>query len=195
MGMTIPTKNADLIRTYQNAIFHKKDVPKSERIYAFYLLLRPILSWLGKTLSEYNLQRDEVESELYLFCAELFNRFNPQRSSIIPYLEKHVPWIAGHWVEKMKRTMLYEIPSGLIKTSGEPNYIQEQFYWKPENILFEERYIGKFFTRAQKYIIFKVLTADKSDLTQTGLAKLCGLSRKTMINQLKELSELEEIKP
>jgi hypothetical protein len=196
MGMTLSSKTANLMRTFANALFHKRDTPQSERIYAFYLLLRPMLSWLGETLSEYNLEKDEVESELYLFCAELFKRFNPKKSSIIPYLEKHIPWIAGHWVAKLKRNIIPEEPQGLFIESEGTCEIQEQFYWTPENILFEERYIGKSFTVSEKYVIFRILIADKSDLTQAGLARICGLSRKTMINKLKEMSsKLEEIKP
>jgi len=193
--MFISTNRANLLRTYQNALFHKINIPKSKRIYAFYLLLRPIISWLGTTLLKYNLEEDEVESELYLFCAELFNKFNPQKSSIVPYLEKYIPWIAGHWIDKFKRTILPEISSGLIDIQEEPYYIQEQFYWTPENILSEERYVGKSFTRSEKYVIYTVLRANRSELTQSNLARTCGLSRKTMINKLKEMSILEEIKP
>lgn len=192
--MIIPHKTSYLIRLYQNSLFHDTTTLQSERIYVFYLLLTPILGWLKETLSRYDLEKDEIESEIYIYSAKLFKKFNPEKSSIIPYLEKHIPWEAGHLIERFERKTDKEIPYSLINTKEKTYEIQEEFYWDAKKILFEDRYVGKIFTRAEKYIILNIIAADKLDLTKSNLARLCGLSRITMIEKLKELSQLEEIR-
>lgn len=195
MGIIVPRHNAALIKTYQRSLFHDTQIPQSERIYTFYLLVRPLLKWLVPVFSEYNLERNEVESEIYLFCAELFKKFNPAKSSIIPYLEKYIPWTTNHWIRRLKKNNPFVSKNSPKDVQKESYTLQEQYYWHPEKILFEERYVGKVFTKAEKYVISILLTTDQADLTQSGLARIYGLSRTTMINQLKKLSKLEEIKP
>lgn len=193
MGIIIPRDREALIKKYQNALFNNPTEPKSERIYVFYLLVRPLLDWLVDIIKSYDLNKAEIESELYIYTANLFNYYNPNKSSIIPYLKKYIPWTATHLVHKLNRQTLKE---QLNNNYIPENYycLDEEYYWNPNKILFEERYVGKRFTTGEKYAIYRILFLDSSELTTVNLAKELGVSRITMINKLKELQELEEFK-
>lgn len=189
--MLIPSKRADLIRNYQNALFYQPTEPKSERQYVFYVLLRPILMWVKETMiNEFSLEPTEAESELYLLCCRLFDNFDRDKSTLIPYLKRHLPWKVHHLLRKLKRNSLREVPAGLIEIPDEPYELQEEYYWKIPNILTTDKYIKNLFTRSQKYFIFKILMSEDNKLTKKDLSVACGISRPTMIQQVSELQKV-----
>ena len=191
--MHIPSAQAQKLRDYQNSLFNNPTEPKSERIYVFYLLVRPHLLWLrDKLIENFHMKNCEAESEVYIFCANLFNNFNYEKSSIVPYLVKYIPWIASKLERKLTRQLLKEVPSGLINIPEKPYGIQEEYYWKVPNILLTDRYIGKSFTRSEKYVIYMILTSDSKELTKNHLARKCNIDRKTMVSKLMDLREVLE---
>lgn len=187
--MMIPTRRRELLRKYEGAIFFSKDTPRRDRLYSFYLLLRPFLGWLRNRLVLMGLEKDEAESEIFLLTNTLFSNFDTTKSSIIPYLEKQLPWYIGRTLKSIQNRYsdLDEHPV------FDPNmtYLQdEEFYWRVPGILFEEQYVGKFFTRAEKYLIYMILTADDKELSDAGLARRCGVERKRMKSMLSDLRAL-----
>ena len=174
--MQIPTRRQELLRKYEKGLFHTKDLPKHERLYGFYLLLRPILGWLKEELIKKGLEPDEAESELYLYSSKLFNEFNTSRSSIIPYLEKAIPWAASKLLRTKKEAK--------ITYQEEEYFLDEEFYWDPIKILIEDRYVGKMFTRSEKSVISRILSEDK-DLVPNLL-----VGRKTVYTYLGDIKEV-----
>lgn len=189
--MLIPSARADKIRSYQNSLFNNPTESKSERIYVFYLLIRPMLGWLKKELiSEYSIEPHEAESELYILCANLFNGFDYNKSSIIPYLSKHIVWKINRLKRKLNKTILKEEPSGLNIISEHEHYtIDEEYYWSVPNILIDDKYITKLFTRSEKYIIMTILSCDNC-LTIQGIADMCEINKKTAALRLSDIREV-----
>jgi len=191
--MRIPSAQAQRLRDYQNSLFNNPTEPKSERIYVFYLLLRPCLLWLRERLIEnFHMRSCEAESELYILCGGLFNSFNYKKSSIVPFLVKHIPWAASKLERKLTKQILKEIPSGLITMPDEPYKIEEEYYWSVPDVLMNDRYVGKSFTKGEKYVIYTILTSDNEELTVSHLARKCNIDRKTMTQKLLDLKEVFE---
>jgi len=186
----IPSAKAQLLRDYQSALFYQITEPKNERQYVFYLLLRPLLLWVRDTMiDDCLLEPAEAESELYLLCCKIFDDFDKEKSSIIPYLRKAIPWKVHHLLRKLKRVSQREIPSGLTETTEDLYETDEEYYWKIPEMFITDRFIGKLFTIREKYYIYKILVADNDKLTQKDLAKSCKVSRPTMNIRLSELKE------
>lgn len=179
-----------LFRKYERVLFHSEDVSKSERVYGFYLLLRPLLGWVKSSLLDLGLLAAEVESELFLLCERLFTNYNKEKSSLIPYLEQQLPWQVSKIIAKTNKSLcLKEEPRGLLNINGDYN-LDEEFYWRVPSFLFEDRYVGKCFTRSEKYVITKTLTADNKELSVQGLARLCNIDSRTMKNILSGMQEV-----
>lgn len=191
--MYIPSAQAERIRNYQSALFNHPTEPKNERIYVFYLLLRPCLLWLREELrNNFQLKKCEAESEVYILCANLFEGFDYTKSSIIPYLTKHIPWKAYHLQRKLNKQCMKEEPCGLITIEEEPYETHEEYYWDVPNVLLSDRYIGKCFTNGEKSFIVMIITCDSDELTKNCLAKKCDMDRKTIALKLLDLREVFE---
>ena len=189
--MLIPSARANLIRSYQNALFYKPTEPKHERQYVFYILLRPILSWVKETMvNDFSLEPEEAESELYLLCCRLFDKFDKDKSTLVPYLKKHLPWKVNHLIRKLNKYSQRELPAGLTKIPEEPYKLQEEYYWKIPDLLTTDKFVKKLFTKSLKYYIYKILASEDDKLTKKDLSKSCGISRPTMIKQILELQEV-----
>jgi hypothetical protein len=183
VGMKVPSARAELLRNYQKVLFHDDTNPLSERRYVFYLLLRPILQWLKLVLISNGLEPSEAESELFLFCCNLYTRFDSKKSSIVPYLERAIPWEINHLMRRFKRKELK------IQDITESNKIEEEYYWNIPDIILEKRYVGKFFTSGEKYIISKILASDDDKLTQVDIATQLGVTRVTANKYISEIRE------
>ncbi len=179
-----------LFRKYEGTLFYSDASSQADKTYAFYLLLRPVLGWAKKSLLDLGLLAAEAESELYIMCVSLFNGFDKYKSSLVPYLEKQIPWYVRIMLDRVRKYMCpLEEAAGLIDTGGEKE-LDEEFYWTIPNVLFEDRYVGKSFTRSEKYLIYMILAADESQLTAQGLAKSCGIDRRIMKDRLSDLQEI-----
>jgi len=192
----IPEKIAKLLRKAEIPLFREPTSSKSDRLRVFYKLIRPLLSWIKEDyISRYFLTSQEAESELYLFSAQLFDKYNPNKSSIVPYLTKFIVFYKTKYDRKLSRQYLSEeIPSGLIAPPKKITEIQEEYYLSCPNFIFESRFLGKSFTLIAKYIITVLLTMDKEDLNTYNLSRKFNVSRQTMKKHLDEISEqLEEL--
>lgn len=186
--MRIPSKRKQLFRNFQDALFYK-DYSYQERSYSFYLLLRPILEFIKVRLEGY-LESEEIESVLYLMCIDVFNNFDKDKWSIVPYLENSLPWYISKVINEHKEQ---NIP---VELAGEEEeyILDEEFYWR--NILLEDTYVGKCFTRGEKYLIYNIIESDKKDLSVNALARKLNIKRwymKKMLQELKDIFKLEEI--
>jgi hypothetical protein len=189
--MRLPSRK-NLFRKYERALFWNESAPEEEKLHAFYNLLRPCLRWLDEKIAVFGLTSEEVDSELYILSAQLYKGFNKEKSSIIPYLERFIPWHLEKLFKRLKKTTLKEEPAGLtIIEQDLPIY--ESFYWK--NILLEDKWVGKSFTRAQKYLISIILTTDENELTHQYLSRVMNTDRRhigKIISELKEILVREE---
>jgi hypothetical protein len=181
--MLIPSAQAALLRNYQTVLFHDETHPVSERRYVFYLLLRPLLQWLNPILVGKGLEPNEVESEIFLLCSSIYDKFNPAKSSIVPYLEKQIPWSIEHLARRFKKK------EATCYSAPEQYELEEEFYWTVPSILTEDRYIGKVFTRSMRHVIYNILTSDDQDLTTEALARKMQINRLTMRKNLNEIRE------
>ena len=186
--MLLPSKTKDLLRKYEKAIFHSGR-KKNHKIYALHLLLRPTFNWITVLLLKTGLTPVEVESELYLLVERLYTGYDLNRSSIVPYLENQIPWKVSELVRKVSKPSI-EDPSGLISRQEESYEIQEEYYWSAPKILLEERYIGKCFTKSEKYFIYKMLIANDNRLSKKALADDNNMSRQRVDKLLQDLQEV-----
>jgi hypothetical protein len=189
--MRIPSKRQQLLRNFEQALFHSQHQVEDQR-YTFYLLIRPLLEYLKVALDGL-LEPQEVESEFFLLCSDLYNSFDKSRSSIVPYVEKALPWYISKLFKRLQKEK-YDLSCCIADPKQEETSIEEEFYWN--NILFQDRYVGKCFTRSEKYIIYIILDSDDKNLTTTKLANRLGRKRwqmKEKLLELKEIFQQEEI--
>lgn len=185
--MLIRSKTKSLIKKYERPIFFSEEHSKHDKIYSLYLLIRPIVEWIVPELKTLGLNKDEIESELFILCADIFNNYDKSKSSIIPYLENQIPWFITKMLNKIKKYNS-TVPQDFEISEG-TSYINEEYYWN-SNILFCNKYVGKYFTRSQKYLIYIILTSDDKELSQIKLANTCKVERKRIVRMLNELKDI-----
>jgi hypothetical protein len=174
--MNISSSVKSLLRKYSHSLFYSNDeYPLHDRIYAFYLLIRPMLEWIVPELTFLGITSEEIESELYILIADIYQKFDSSRSSIVPYVEKAIPWHVSKLINKARKAN-----SPLLVNIDEIDrtYIDEEFYLKSPDIIFTNRYIGKYLTRSEKYFINMILSSDKNDISNRKFAKALGIERK-----------------
>lgn len=186
--MKINSSRQTLLRNYADALFYSNKYPISERRYCFFLIIFPTLEFMMPELIALGLETNEAISELFILSSNLFNNFDIERSSIIPYLEKHIPWKIKEMFDKLDKTKLIEKPIGLTVSEYGNSYMDMEFYWK--NILFEESWIGKCFTRSEKCLISRIITSDINDLTINSLARRSNIGRKKLKQMLLEIKKV-----
>jgi len=187
-GMKLSKKH--IFRKYEGTLFHSESGVRRDKVYGFYLLLRPVLGWAKVSLMEKGLCSSEAESELYLLTESLFAGYDCSKSSLVPYLEKQIPWYVSKMLKEIDSKMcLLEAPSGLLEIYG-CYETDEEFYWRTPGILLEDRFIGKSFTRAEKYIISIIIVSDDNKLSVQKLAKACNMDRKRMKSILADIKEV-----
>lgn len=183
--MRIPTNRAKLLSIYQNGLFYSPVGTRNERLYVFYILVRPLLLWSRKAFKELGLEKDETESEFYLLADVLFSGFKPEKSSIVPYLEKQIPWQVKKRFDYIKK---YNIYTKVIYSNNKEIYSDYNI-----EMLFSNRFEGKLFTAAEKYVISKILTSDDDSLSVSDLAKELKVNRKTIYKYYESIAE--KVKP
>jgi len=186
--MFLPSATRKLLRYYERVLFHDEGYAKSERVYAFYLLLKPLLEWIRIEIRDIGLVDDEIESEIYILCAELFNKYDKNKSSIVPYIERQLPYFVSNCFNRLNKNYTCQ---DFLYSPNNTYELDEEFYWRTPGILFEDRYVGKCFTRGQKYIIHRILVSDEKELaSKKKLAEACNMSRISMLNKLLEIKDI-----
>ena len=182
----LSSKTRKILRNYANALFHKKRWSAAKRRYVFYLILRSSLDWVYDGLLKTNLEKDEIESEIFLLTTRLFSRYDPYKSSIVPYIEKHLPWKVGMLIKKYTQSdPNYEAP---IEYSYEMD--DNEFYLTSPGFLFEKKWLAKHLSQAQKHLILRVLLTDSISLRS--LAKECRLSKSAVAGRLQYIADIIE---
>jgi len=142
-------------------------------------------------MREYNLEEAEIDSELFLLSTRVFAKFDKEKSSIVPYLRKQLPWHMKEMFKLLDNT--YTINTINEQIQERKYYLDEEYYWG--NILFEDKWIGKCFTRGEKFVIFTIITSSSNrDLSVQSLSKRLNVNRRTIKKKLNDIKEtLEEI--
>lgn len=157
-----------------------------------WLYIKPLLSWAAEELiNKFNITETEAESELYILCYELIKNYNISKSSVVPYLVRFIPLYYSKTVRKLEKEYKKYITYGL-KPKEESYNIEEEYYWQSPKILLENKYVGKVFTKEQKYLISIIITLDNPTCVE--LASKCNISRETMRQLLQQLKNTLEDK-
>lgn len=137
-------------------------------------------------INSISLSSEELDSELYICCYNIYKRYDPTRSSLVPYLANGIVWELEKLQKRLKKTELKEF----LKKKKRTNcyYMQEEYYLDPLKILKETKYL-KNFTKVDKFLILGMLLSENNELSKEKFAKKYKVTRPTMtrlINQLKE---------
>lgn len=179
----IPYATASKLRKLSNSLFYKNDWPLARRRNVFYRVLVDSLQWIHFKLIEQGLEVYEANSEIFLLCCNLFERFDRSKSSIVPYLENNVRWMAAELIKKYNKQK--EIPSGLLQLETEYE-IETEYYLTSPAFLFEKKWLARHLSKSQKNFILKILTNESPTLRS--LANECRLSRATIQTQLQNIA-------
>lgn len=175
--MLIPSKTANRLRELEEPLFLRPNLKRSIRQQVFFKAILPLLEWLRvKIRLNYDLEEDEITSELYLMSCDLFNTFNKNKSSIIPYLEKYIIFFAQKLETKLNRCTINK--DGLL-CRKDFTCIEEEYYWNKKDLLLGNKYISNVFTNSEKYIIINILELDDDKLTKAEIARKLKLNIKT----------------
>lgn len=192
--MRIANKRKIILRSYQKVLFSSEDnYSFSERCNSFYYIVRPLLGFLEDSLKDY-MPLEEIEGEIYLFIVELFKKYDKKKSSIVPYLENAIPWELEKLFKRLNRINKRQIIPNNWAVQEKEYTLNEEFYWK--NIILEEHFVGKCFTRGEKYLISIITKSDSDELSVNALARKLNITRWSMkdkLEELKEIFQLEEI--
>ena len=183
--MKLPHKTKKTLRNYTNALFHQKKWPVSKRRYVFYLILKSSLGWIKDSLLTAGLEEDEAESEIFLLTTRLFTDYNPNKSSIVPYIERYLSWKVADLINKYKKEQTLSAEFLCIENSYE---IESEFYLTIPGFLFEERWLAKSLSQFQKHLILKVLSTDST--SARSLANNCLLGKSTVCKQLQDIADI-----
>lgn len=179
----IPHRTAEKLRKLSVPLFYTNEWSVNKKKIIFYKILNGSLDWIKKSLVELNLEINEAESEIYILCSALFDRFDKNKSSIVPYVENNIIWQASKLIKIYKNNK--EIPHGLIELDESYEMNGEIYLTSPE-FLFEKKWLGKHLSQSQKQLILKILTTDS--LTVRSLANECRVSKSTMQSQLQNIA-------
>ena len=176
------------LRKFERSLYNPEH-RYTDRLYAFYLLLLPVVEWVKPAYLELGLSKYEVESEAFLLIDKVFRNYKKEKSSIVPYVERSIDWYLKNEIRRLRKTSV-EDPSGLMDDECGVYEIEEDYYWNHNKILFEDQYVGKCFTKGQKYLIYRIINSDCARLSNRDLAQDIEISKGTvrlLLNDLKEI--------
>lgn len=181
----INEKTKKLLRKYSFILTSEKH-NHQDRVKIFYILLRPQLKWMEETLAK-NVEKDEIDSILYLMVDSLIKNYDSHRSSIIPYLGISLPWAASSVLKNIEKFNVEE-PYGLNPSKGSYKYPSE-IYLRQSNVLFMNKWLLRDLQKCYKYLIYRVLASDQ-DITYKELANDGGLGRTETYYRISELRDI-----
>lgn len=180
--MKFSRKEKEQITKFERAILNE-EYPYSERLYTLYLILFNKLQLLKLQFDGVDLEPDEIQSELFILCDEIYKKYDRTRSSLVPYLEKYIYIIPSIFINKLKKRYSNQ---KLSLTEVENSITLSECYLSAPNILFENKYIGRFLDRSEKYILYKIILMDEEP-SERNISKEIGLSRENTRKRLKEI--------
>lgn len=180
----IPQKRKALLRSYASVLFYSDEWALSSKRYIFYVLLRPVLDWVKDSLVSAGLEPEEAESEIFLLSARLFKDYDPHQWSIVPYLERHVPWKVSSLLQKVEPPP--EVPVGLLKQEGSYEMEFEPGLSVP-GFIFEDKWLARNLSQRDKHLILKILTVDEPRVRN--LSDACKVSKSTVANNLQNVAD------
>ena len=183
--MRIKSSIKSRIRKYEYSLLNK-DHSYEDRLYTLYLLLVPVLKWHRGVLSDLGLSNVEIESELYLMIDSMFRKFDKEKSSLVPYLEKALDW----YFSSLKNNIEKDENLTCLEETKELSLLDEEFYFSVPDILYGNSYIKKCFTKAEKYLIYRILISDDDRLSERKLARDIGISRENLRNRLENIRNI-----
>lgn len=175
--VNLSSKDKDRIRKYEPIIL-SKDYTYNDRLILFHKVVSPLYGKFTEKLLYNGIKEEEIPSELYLISDKILKKYNPNKSSLVPYIERMLFW----YLSQIKKDKIY-YPLEFI----EEYQLDEGFYYAAPNILFEEKYIGKLFTKEEKYIIYKLILLDKLSIRK--LARELNISRESLIQIINNIKE------
>jgi len=182
----LPESRKNIIRAYSGSICSNR-WPFITRRYVLYLLLRPSLGWLAESISKTGLQPAEADSEIFLICHKLLQKFEPSKSSLLLYLEKRIPWEAAELLKRLRENSV-ERPSGLINLPEELYEMEDEVYLSTPKFLLEDRFLGKDLSQADKTFILKLITGDEYGCRSLG--RMCNRSKSLINSRMQHLQRL-----
>ncbi|RLD51553.1 MAG: hypothetical protein DRI97_15540 [Bacteroidetes bacterium] len=187
--MLIPSKIAKNIRRFERSLL---DTDLKNRNKSFYLAVRPFLKWIKPCLIGYSLSKQEAESELFILACDLLERYDPEKSSLVPYLQKQTIWaVASVFTKVDKQTF----PFPEREETEESYEYEDEFYLTGSFVLLEDKFIPKTLSKGERYIVSTILALDKESLSQAKLASILSIERPTLKTKLLEIaSKLGELK-
>lgn len=183
MKWLIPYKTAQKLRKLSIPLFYEEELSLTKKRIIFWRVLNSSLLWIHTRLVEIGLDPCEADSEIFILCCELFDKFDINKSSIIPYIENNIRFKAAELMRKVKKDPA--ILSGLLQLEGTYEMDNEVYLTSP-GFLFENKWLAKNLSQAQKNLILKILTTDP--LTKKDLANRCRLSKNTVRTQLQNIA-------
>ena len=175
--INLSSKDKDRIRKYETILLNK-EYKYTDRLKLFHKIISPLYKNISERLLLTGTFKKDLDGSLYLISDEIFKKYNPERSSLVPYIERVLFWYLDQIKEKKEYYPLEFI---------EEYQLDEEFYYRVPNILFEDKYIGKLFTIEEKYVINQILTSDSFSIRK--LSRDLSISReslKQIINSIKE---------
>lgn len=181
----IPSQIANQIRDKETLLFFKDSLSLAAKRKIFFYLIRPLLDWLFDRIKEnYNLEDNEIESELFIYSCKLFHSFDKSKSSIVPYLQKYIIFYAQKLETKLNKSTLNK---ETLVCKEKFTFLNDDFILL--NILFESRFEGRYFTNKEKYIINRILELEDSKISRINIAKSLKINIKTCNKLLDNLKE------
>lgn len=185
--MRLRSRVRDRLRKFEKTLYNK-DHPYNDRLYAFYLLMLPVLEWVKPSFYGIGLSNEETETEVFLMVNNIFNGYNSDKSSLVPYVENSIKWQLDKCIRRLLKTRVEE-PSGFL-LEDDSYFLEENYYWNGNKVLFEDRYIGKCFTRSEKYLIHKIINTSSDRLSHRLMSEDFKISRENLRLRLNDLKEV-----
>lgn len=180
--MKLSRKEKEQIGKFERAILNEEH-SYGDRLYTLYLILYNKLQLLKSQFEISTLEPDEIQSELFLLCDDLYKKYDRTRSSLVPYIEKYIYILPTHTIAGLKKRYSSE---KISLTEEEISTTLSECYFSAPNILFENKYIGRILDRSEKYILYKIILMDEEP-SERNISKEIGLSRENTRQRLKEI--------
>jgi len=174
----IPHKKKEKVNKIQYAIASDL-ISDQMKKHIFFKLVNNLLTWTREELKKYDLEEHEIDSEIFIMSCSLLDRFDETRSSLIPFLERHIDWELSRLFKKLRREVI-------LKEKIQKDYIivfADEIYLKsPELFIFEDKFLGKLFTQSEKYVIHEILLEEH--INYLNLSEKLSIDRRTLKNKI-----------